>query len=165
MPVAVIMNDDSIRAMLTVDDMARVEEVHRHITGVVFGNEFSTDMIEPDYLFNENGFIRRRCGQTEVTEQMEGSVFLDEITGADSVCFIGDSVTHGTETCGVEWYEPLLSLIDGEVYNLSFGGWTTLSIIDNIESIKQADIYVIAIGTNDVRYDNEESGAGLQKDI
>ena len=158
-PVTDIMNDEDIRAMLTVDDMARVEEVHRHITGVVFGNEFSTDMIEPDYLFDENGFMRRMCGQTEVNEQMEGSLFLDEITGADSVCFIGDSVTHGTETCGVAWYEPLLSLIDGEVYNLSFGGWTTLNIIDNIESIKQADVYVIAIGTNDVRYDNEESGA------
>lgn len=158
-PVADIMNDDSIRAMLTVDDMARVEEVHRHITGVVFGNEFSTDMIEPDYLFNENGFIRRRCGQIEVTGQMEGSVFLEQITGADSVCFIGDSITQGTETCGVPWYEPVLSLIDGEVYNLSYGGWTTSNVIDNIGNLEFADLYVIAIGTNDLRYDNEETGA------
>ena len=158
-PVWDIMTDDELRSQLTVDDMARVAEVHEHITGVALGEIMRLDMIEPDYLFDENGFMRRRCEPLEITPQMEDSAFLQSVTNADSVCFIGDSITYGTKNGGVPWYEPLENEISGTIANISYGGWTTLDVINNLHNLQPADVYVVAIGTNDVRYNNPAVGA------
>lgn len=163
-PVWDIMTDDELRSGLTVDDLARVAEVHEHITGVALGEPMRLDMIEPDYLFDENGFMRRRCDQLQITAEMEDSEFLDSITNAGSVCFVGDSITYGTKNGGVPWYEPLEGVIGGTIGNVSYGGWTTLDIVNNIHNLQPADVYVFAIGTNDVRYDSTELGAVTAED-
>jgi hypothetical protein len=90
---------------------------------------------------------------------METSAFLKEIQSSDSVCFIGDSITYGTKTGGVPWYEPLLPCISGKVSNLSYGGWTSKNLLEHKQEIPKASTYVIAIGTNDVRYNDEAKGA------
>ena len=163
-PVWDIMTDDELRSRLTVDDLTRVADVHEHITGVALGEPMRLDMIEPDYLFDENGFMRRYCSQLQITAEMEDSEFLDSITNAGSVCFVGDSITYGTKNGGVPWYEPLEGVIGGTVGNVSYGGWTTLDIINNIHNLQPADVYVFAIGTNDVRYNNAELGAVTAED-
>lgn len=163
-PIWDIMTDDELRSQLTVDDLARVAEVHEHITGVVLGEPMRLDMIEPDYLFDEGGFMRRHCDELEITDEMESSEFLDSISNSGSVCFIGDSITYGTKNGGVPWYEPLEGVIDGTIGSLSYGGWTTLDIINNIHNLQPADVYVFAIGTNDVRYDNAQVGAATAED-
>lgn len=158
-PVWDIVNDEEVRSSLTIDDLARVEEVHEHITEVVLGHALNIDMIEPDYLFDASGFLRRPCDPLELDEQMESSAIFESLTGAESVCFIGDSITQGTKNGGAPWYEPLTSYIEGDIHNLSYGGWTTVNIIENLGDLPEADVYVVAIGTNDVRYDNAEFGA------
>ena len=158
-PVWDIMTDDTLAGQLTVDDLNRVAEVHSLITGTVMSEELRLDMIEPDYLFDENGFMRRQCEQIEVTDEIASSEFFETVTTADSVCFIGDSITFGTKNGGVPWYEPMESYLEGEVLNLSYGGWTTLDILNNLDNIPAADVYVIAIGTNDVRYYDPSLGA------
>ena len=82
------------------------------------------------------------------------------MTDADSICFIGDSVTEGTKNGGCPWYEPILEHLDGKhINNHSKGGCTVSYLIDTIENIPVSDLYVIAIGTNDVRYRDEETCA------
>lgn len=164
LPIWDIMTDDDLRSQLTVDDLARVAEVHEHITGVALGEIMRLDMIEPDYLFDENGFMRRHCDQLEITDEMEGSGFLDSIGNAGSVCFIGDSITYGTKNGGVPWYEPLEGVIEGTIGSVSYGSWTTLDVINNLHNLQPADVYVVAIGTNDVRYNNAEVGAATAED-
>ena len=163
-PVWDIMTDEELRQQLTVDDIARVAEVHSHITGVALGEPLTLDMIEEDYLFDEEGFMRRPCDPIEVTGEMEATPFFETVTTAGSVCFMGDSITYGTKNGGVPWYEPMVSYIEGDILNLSFGGWTTQDLINEIDNIPEAEVYVIAIGTNDVRYDDPNLGAVTAED-
>lgn len=164
LPVWDIMNDEVLNSSLTVDDLQRVDEVHRLITRTVMGEELSLDLAEPDYLFDQYGFMRRQCDQLILTEEMEDSEFMQIVTSADSVCFIGDSITYGTKNGGVPWYEPVESYISGQISSVSFGGWTTLDILARTDEIPEASVYVIAIGTNDLRYDNAELGAVTAED-
>lgn len=80
---------------------------------------------------------------------------------AESVCFIGDSVTAGSENGGVPWFAPLVSKYRlRTVSNIAEGGATTASQLKAYEekTIK-ADLYVFAIGANDVRYRDACRGA------
>lgn len=163
-PVWDIMTDEELRQQLTVDDIARVGEVHSHITGVALGEPLSLDMIEEEYLFDEEGFMRRLCAPIEVTDEMEQMPFFEAVTEAGSVCFMGDSITYGTKNGGVPWYEPMISYIEGDILNLSYGGWTTQDLIDETGNIPEAQVFVIAIGTNDVRYDDPNLGAVTAED-
>ncbi|MBR1796422.1 MAG: CapA family protein [Clostridiales bacterium] len=163
-PIWDIVNDEELAGRFTVDDFNRVVEVHEHITNIMLGTPISVDLIEPDYLLDENGFIRRRCDQLDTVGEMEQSAFLTSFAAAESVCFVGDSITCGTKNGGVPWYEPISGLSSGSIYNLSYGGWTTLDIINHIEELPEAQMYVIAIGTNDLRYDNDQIGATVPED-
>lgn len=73
---------------------------------------------------------------------------------AGSVCFIGDSVTAGSENGGVPWFVPLVSKYRlSAVSNIAAGGATTHSQLKVYEKERiAANLYVFAIGANDVRY-------------
>ena len=85
-----------------------------------------------------------------MTKELKDSGFYKDITSARSVCFLGDSITSGTATNGIPWYHPLVPLIKGEITNISRGGWMVLDLIEQEERIPAADVYVIAIGINDI---------------
>lgn len=84
---------------------------------------------------------------------------FEDLQSGGTVCFIGDSITAGTATEGISWYQPLQSFITGEVINVSEPGWTSVSLVQDVEEYPQADIYVIAIGINDVLYIDQAFGA------
>ena len=158
-PIYDILTDPSLASAYTTKDLERVVEVHEHITGVMLDTPLSTDMIEPVYRFGKDGFLRGRSEPLELSSELEGSAFLEEIRSADSVCFLGDSITCGTKNGGIPWYEPLLPHIPGKVSNTSYGGWTSKDLLEHRNEIGKASLYVIAIGTNDVRYNDENKGA------
>lgn len=74
------------------------------------------------------------------------------IENASSICFIGDSITAGSVNGGYAWYEPLLnSFNDKKVTNVSKGGATTKTILNMTKEINESsDLYIIAIGINDI---------------
>ena len=75
-----------------------------------------------------------------------------------NVCFVGDSLTEGTRNGGVPYFEPLEHLIRGKIFNISQGGATTKILFDRLGEMIQtdADLFVVAVGTNDVRYRDEK---------
>lgn len=158
-PIYDILTDPSLASAYTTRDLERVTEVHEHITGIMLGTPLSTDMIEPVYRFSKEGFLRRQEPAVEIPEELEESAFLKEVKSADSICFLGDSITCGTKNGGIPWYEPLLPYISGKVSNTSYGGWTSKDLLEHRNEIGKASLYVIAIGTNDVRYNDENKGA------
>lgn len=89
---------------------------------------------------------------------IENGLFIDMESGK-SFCFVGDSITAGTATEGIGWYEPLTPFIRGEITNFSDPGWTSLKLTEVCNDIPSADVYVIAIGINDVLYIDEAFGA------
>ena len=76
-----------------------------------------------------------------------------------SFCFLGDSITCGAAIKGIHWYQPLIPYIKGNISELSHSGWTVENLIDESNNIPGADIYVIAIGINDILHPNDEDAA------
>lgn len=78
-----------------------------------------------------------------------------------TVCFIGDSITAGSENGGVPWYVPItMRHTSLTCHSLAIGGGTSLSQLKAFQHTPiPADVYVIAIGTNDVRYRDAVRGA------
>ena len=99
-----------------------------------------------------------------MTKELMDSDLYRDMKAEKSFCFIGDSITYGTETNGVQWYEPLVPYIKGNISNLSFGMWTVNDIISRSDQIPFSEVYVIALGTNDVLHPELEISAGTTED-
>jgi len=95
----------------------------------------------------------------DMTEELQDSGLYEDMQSGKSFCFIGDSITAGSMIWGVTWYDPLKPYIEGEIMNFSHSGWTTGDLTARKDEIPAADIYVIAIGVNDVLYPDDEMSA------
>lgn len=96
--------------------------------------------------------------ETEAILYRENELFEDMESGR-SFCFVGDSITRGSVTDYVPWYEPMTPFIQGEIKNFSEGGWTSKWLVDLKDQVPVADVYVVAIGINDVLYIDQPLGA------
>lgn len=94
-----------------------------------------------------------------MTDELKDSDLFDDMTSGKSFCFMGDSITYGSETKGIHWYQPLIPYIKGGISDISFGRWTVLDLINQKGSIPVSDVYVIAIGVNDVWNTNDPESA------
>jgi lysophospholipase L1-like esterase len=95
-----------------------------------------------------------------LTAELKNSELYEDMQSGKTFCFLGDSITAGTEVNGIPWYQPLIPYIHGRIMNISCGGWTTSDLIDYGDNIPSADIYVIAIGINDALFLDNGKGAG-----
>ena len=94
-----------------------------------------------------------------MTDELKDCELFEDMRSGKSFCFIGDSITYGSWTNGIPWYQPLIPYIKGDVTNLSYGGWTVLDILYASDDIPSSDVYVIAIGINDVLFPDDEYSA------
>ena len=153
LPVYEIMNDNKLRKQLSTDDLDKAEQAHHTVTEIVFGNAIDISSVTDRYYFDNDGFMRQKVTGLEITDEMRYGLLYNSIASASSVCFLGDSVTEGTKNGGIPWYEPLEEHFSGTTFlNFSKGGCTVSYLTKNVDKIPHADLYVIAIGTNDVRY-------------
>jgi len=159
-PLNEIMNNEELRSTLSTDDLVRAAEANEIVTRVMLGSEIDISAVTSSYLFNENGYLRRKTKGLSLTDEQKKGVLWSSLSTVSSVCFLGDSLTEGTKNGGCPWYEPIEEYLDGkEIVNFSKGGCTISYLIENIEQIPQSELYVIAVGTNDVRYRDEDSCA------
>ena len=155
LPINEIFTNKKLRGELSTRDFERVEEVLRHVTKIMLGDEINFN--QQKYFFDEGGFMRKKVASLEISEEMHGD-FYKALTAAENVCFIGDSLTEGTRNGGVPYFEPLEQLIRGKIFNISQGGATTKILLERLDEIikTDADLFVVAVGTNDVRYRDEK---------
>lgn len=156
LPIYEIVNNPPLRIQLSTDDYNRAKNANDVITKVVFGSTMDINSITKRYYFDETGFLRTKTSGLELTDEMKNGILYKALERNDTICFIGDSLTEGTKNGGCPWYEPIEEYIGNkEIYNYSKGGCTVSYMNTNIDDIPTADLYVIAIGTNDVRYRDE----------
>ena len=90
-----------------------------------------------------------------LTDEMAGSRIYRLLQRAETVCFVGDSLTEGTMNGGVPWYEPIRPRIRGKIFNISQGGLTAKSLpayfLPSIAGT-EAELFVVAIGANDILF-------------
>ena len=152
-PIYSIMHDAELRKQLTTDDVERAAAANARITEVVFGHQMDITSVTERYYFNENGFLRTKAAGLTLTDAMKNGTLYQAIEQANQICFIGDSVTEGTKNGGCPWYEPMEALFpDKELRSFAKGGCTVSYAVKNAGEIPRSDLYVIALGTNDVRY-------------
>ena len=115
------------------------------------------------FLFPKSSDVPQDQTQYEIyggmTDELKDSELFEDLQSAHSICFLGDSITAGTEIGGIHWYEPLTPYIKGKIFNLSTGGWMVENLIEQGNSIPKADMYIIAIGINDVLFRNAVKSA------
>lgn len=155
-PIYDIMNNTELRKQITTDDIELAAYSNSIITNVVFGHKMDITSVTERHYFNENGFIRSKSSGLALTDEMRSGLLYSAIESSDSVCFIGDSVTEGTKNGGCPWYEPMEEYFtDKKIFNYSKGGCTASYMTQRTNEIPAAELYVIALGTNDVRYRDE----------
>lgn len=157
LPIWDILTNDKLRREISTFELEKIGHVLKHITRVTLGTELNENLIQERYYFDEAGFMRRKVAPLKLSDGMRSN-FYKALTTAENVCFIGDSLTHGSKNGGVPWYEPLTGLIGGKIFNASLGGATIKRLIAEPFLSKivaaPANLFVVAIGTNDVRYRN-----------
>lgn len=99
-----------------------------------------------------------------MTEELKKSGLFEDMQSGRSFCFLGDSITIGTVTEGIPWYQPLIPYIKGSISNVSYGGWMTQTLINKQDEIPISQVYVVAIGINDVLFPNEETAPATSEE-
>lgn len=92
-------------------------------------------------------------------ELTDNELFEDMQSGR-SFCFLGDSITCGNEIEGITWYRPLIPYIKGGISNLSHAGWMVGNLLQEKDNIPVADVYVVAVGVNDVMFPKSRFSGG-----
>ena len=158
LPLYEILTDEGLGGILSTRDMERVSQAMDHISAVMLGRRIPLQLVQERYFFDERGFFRVRSTGVSLSEPMREGTLYRALQRANNVCFVGDSVTEGTKNGGVPWYEPLEDCIAGKAINCGWGSATVQILLDkHMEEICAADaeLFVVAIGTNDVRYRDE----------
>ena len=142
---------------ISISDVKRCKEVNKIVTKSALGVSLPFHNLQDRYFtFPNVGYVRQKVAPLGV-ELCKSSAMIRAITGANCICFVGDSITEGTKNGGYGWYEPIAEGFPQKQFSrFAKGGETSLWIRDNASAIAaiHADLYVIAIGCNDIRYRN-----------
>jgi len=162
LPIYDILTDTDLRKQISTYEMDRVRAVQATVTSVMLGAKLTLDQAQERYYLFPEGYVREPAAALKITDEMKGTELYKLISGSSSVCFVGDSLTAGSKNGGYGWYEPLMQTFpDVAVSREAWGGATTRTLLANSQVIEahDADVYVVAIGTNDVRYRDEKTCA------
>lgn len=155
LPIYSILTEDGLKEEIGQYEMKRVKEVNEIVTSVMTGTKLSLDQAQDRYYLFPEGYFRQHTRPIKITEEMKNSEVYKMINESKTICFVGDSITAGSRNGGYGWYEPLMAVFKGKiVYKEAWDSATTKTLLHNSDTIAahKADLYVIAIGTNDVRY-------------
>lgn len=159
LPIYDILTNSKLRKSISTFELAnRILTVLKHITKVVLGAESGANLIQEHYYIDEVGF-QRKINTAPINPDFKRGKFFELLQSATAVCFVGDSVTHGSRNGGVPWYEPYCAFMKGKIFNCARDSLTIKVLLEkylNIVAAVQADLFVVAIGTNDIRYRKPE---------
>lgn len=160
-PVGDIVTDKTLRASMTNYDLIRVDEVQQLATSVMLGTKLDLQMARVRQPFTADGFARASVPQLKLTDEERGHTLAKALTSAKNVCFVGDWVTEGTRNGGYGWYEPIESLVSGKVSRVADVASTSLTLAAQADQLvgTGADLFVVAVGANDVRYGTDPEAA------
>lgn len=157
LPIFDVFNDPSIN--LSLNDMRRVEEVHQLVTGVMLGESITTDQLQKQYFLFPEGYYRQPAEPLACLSGngavLDGNAALSLLASSSKTVYVGDSVTDGCKNGGYGWFEPIARAWPAADYVVeAHGGATIKTLLKDGSKIAahQAQVYVIAVGTNDIRY-------------
>ena len=155
--------------ILNKNERKRVEEIQLMSTKVLVGKQFGINEIKKNYFFINNSYFDLDISQNNFCSKLNNysnKKIYKYIQNSNSITFIGDSLTEGTKNGYHPWYEPMINCFrNKKIINISKGSYTTKLIYNNFKNEiinSKSDLYIIAIGTNDIRY-REKSICAMDK--
>jgi hypothetical protein len=158
LPVYDIIHNQDLYNTMSRFEMNRIEEVHELVTSVMLNTQVSMHQIQDEYYLFPDGFYRKKSAGLFLTEKEMNSPLYKLLEKSSHARFVGDSITEGSKNGGYGWFEPLAESVEALQYSMkAWPGATTKTLISNMNQIYDAsvDLYIIAIGTNDIRYRNK----------
>ena len=147
---------------LTEAERKRIEEIQLMSTKVLIGKVYGINEIQKDYFFINNNYFefnKRDKYFCNILNKYSDKIIYKYIKNSNSISFIGDSITKGTKNGYHPWFEPMINCFDNKkIINISRGSFTTKLIIKYFKNEiidSKSDLYIIALGTNDIRYRNK----------
>ncbi len=161
-PVYEAVTNSALRSELSGLEWNRIEEVHGIVTEVMLGTPLSIDQVQDRYFYlPERGYVRERV-RIELSKQIvadeldkQRRELLEVLSISKRTLLLGDSITAGSKNGGYGWFEPLVSLFQNNHFiNRSAGGETTKLLLAHLDQDieEEADLFIVALGANDVRY-------------
>lgn len=134
------------------------------ITEIMFGKSTDKDIDSNYYYYTEEDYKKiQEMSLVELNEEYKNKEIYKLISDAKSITFIGDSITAGTKNKKHPWYEGLVdSFNNKKIINISKGGYTVKRIIKDYKKeilASKSDLYVVALGINDIRYRKKDTCA------
>ena len=163
LPIYSILDNEKLYDEISNLDIERIKVVQELVTEVMVGKAIPLEDAQPRYYFIDGQYQPESRILLKSAHDYADKEFYQLINEADSITFIGDSLTEGTKNDFHPWYEPMMEDFEGKtVKNVSKGGYTVKKLMkqfsqDIIDS--NTELYVVAIGCNDVRYRNEKTCA------
>lgn len=142
----------------------RINEINKLVTKIMIQKEISINEIREKYYFINGSYFDISNNRTKIkniiNEKFKNKLIIKLIQNSNSITFIGDSITEGTKNNYHPWYEPLIYYFYNKIIiNISKGSYTTSLIIKDFKYHilkSKSNLYIIALGTNDVRYRDPE---------
>ena len=161
LPIYSILTDAELASEISSNDMVRVEEVHKLVTSTMMGTSLGLGQARERLYMTTAGFRRASVTPLELSATASKGTLATLLASMPNVCFAGDNVTAGSGNGGYGWYEPIESLVTGELTNVSESGATSRTLLGLASRMAEtkSNLYVVAIGANDVRYRDESSCA------
>lgn len=157
LPIFEILTNAELHARLSANDMSRVREVQHIVTSVMLGTSISTDRAQDEYFLFPDGYRRQKSPPLEMEADEYRTEQIRMIREAESVCFVGDSLSNGSNNGGYPWFEALTaSFPEKDFESIAEGGATSRTLLAAVESeTVEAQLFIIAVGANDIRYRDE----------
>ena len=156
LPLYKAIKEDSLYSQLSTADYKRISSIHKLITETTLGVKLSIDQLQQRYYtFAEGGYVRNPAPAMEWKQEYAGSRLVQLLQSAKKICFVGDGITEGARNRGYSWFEPLVAMLDLKtVSKWAKGAMASPYFVKNREQIakEKADLYVLGIGCNDIRY-------------
>ena len=147
---------------LNAKERKRVEEIQSMSTKVLVGKKIGINEIKQNYFFINNSYFDLEINTNNFCDNLykySQKIIFKYIDTSESITFIGDSITEGTKNGFHPWYEPIFNCLKNKkIINISKGSYTTKLIIRDFKNEiyeSNSDLYIIAIGINDIRYRRE----------
>lgn len=163
-PIYNILNDSEFTKLRETIGEKELYNLIDKITKIMFGKKVSHEEITKYYYYTENDYNDiKESSLIELNEEYKDTEIYKLIEESKSVTFIGDSITEGTKNKRHPWYEELVSSFDNKkIINISRGGYTVKRIIKDYKKdilASKSDLYIVALGINDIRYRKKETCA------
>lgn len=156
LPIFKAIKVDSIYSQLSAADYKRMADIHKLITKTAIGAELTIDQLQQRYFtFAHGGYVRHPAMPMQWKQEYAISNLVQLMQMSRKTCFVGNSITEGTKNGGYGWYEPLVAMLGMKnVSRWAKGAMTSTYFVENRQQIanEKADLYVLSIGCNDIRY-------------